>query len=454
MDRKVVVIDTNILLHYKLPNEIDWCTKLQCKEAEIIITRKVMSELNAHKDRHASKWESKRASVVIKHIHNTLINGALLGPKVILTLQSFNPSINFSAYQLHTDAPDDWVLASAVQLHQERNDADVVVLTNDMGQANAAKSLGLQGIWWSDNEYRLPDEPDPDQKRIKQLEDENKKLKDRVPVLDLNFPGQIRKMELSRLRNPQEYVDAELARARSVHQPLDVPDQLPNQEVENKSRRVITKNELFEHLKRMNKVVDGISLGARYDYNSLLKKYLEELEAHLNAVAFYESQVVELQIVVENNGTCPAEDTDISIEFPDGISVMDEDDLPKRTERPEPPERPVCGKEYEPAPLRSDHTGFANWAGLIPHGSHPISNVRGPVVDASGRQVKFNIGKIKQKTQVRLAPLFVVFDSASGAKSFSFKYRILSEKVPDEVTGNLSIVLQWAYYREPSIEKL
>ena len=331
MDKKIVVLDTNILLHYKLPAEIDWCKILQAKEVEIVITRKVMGELNAHKDRRTSKWESKRAGIILRAIHSVLDNGnaGTIRPGVTLRLAVFNPSIEFNDYQLNKDVPDDWVLASAIELRDGDKAADVVVVTNDYGLSNTASSLGLEGVWWGDNDYRLPDELDPDLKRIRELEQENRRLRDRVPVLDIQFADGGQTMTLTRLSNPQEYFTQELDRASKQHKKLSVPMCEPKPETHTGAKRTIDIKELRERAKQMAEVVDGILVGARYKYNSRLDKFMKDFEEHLKNRSFYESQVVDIAIVLRNDGTCPADDVDIFVDFPPGTRLLDNDGMPE-----------------------------------------------------------------------------------------------------------------------------
>jgi hypothetical protein len=47
-----------------------------------------------------------------------------------------------------------------------------------------------------------------------------------------------------------------------------------------------------------------------------------------------------LDILAVNEGTCPAQDLDVFLHFPDGFALVAESGLPKKPRMPDPPNRP------------------------------------------------------------------------------------------------------------------
>jgi len=139
---RIVVLDTSILLHYRLLPEIDWLEAVDAKEVEIVLTRTVISELNTHKDRRASRRESTRADTVLRYLHKVWGEEmkAEIRENVWLRREPRSPVIAFADHGLNKDVPDDWIIASALELHMEYGD-DVLIITNDIGQEGAASAL-------------------------------------------------------------------------------------------------------------------------------------------------------------------------------------------------------------------------------------------------------------------------------------------------------------------------
>lgn len=72
---KIIVFpDTNLLLHYRSLNEIDWCTLLHCSTVEIEIAPVVARELEKQKTLNPSKKLRDRAATAPKLLHKHIAN--------------------------------------------------------------------------------------------------------------------------------------------------------------------------------------------------------------------------------------------------------------------------------------------------------------------------------------------------------------------------------------------
>jgi len=403
VDKKIVVIDTSILLHYKLPGDIDWRKEMHAKEVEIVLTRRVLSELNAHKDRRASRWESRRAAVVLRHIDASLKgnNAAEIRPGVVLSIEPSNPQIDFAQYGLSKDIPDDWVIASAITLCEKCGESAFVLLTNDLGQQAACRSLSVPVVRWDENEHRLADEPDPLEKRNKELEREIQLLKSSAPILSVQFPDGAQHREFTLSGMSAEQIEAAVQREWEEHRP---------------GRKLL--RPFFD--------LDG--------YDWAVREYCSEYETHLKEVSHFHQHVLTLDLVLVNSGTCVAEGIDIELTIPRHLDVRGEYGL-------SPPPTPPDPEDYS----RSEDDYFDDGSGgltVIKVRSAPAArtpNGLKPTLDASQGVVCYHVEKAKHNKPVNLGPVYIVFEDPRKPESFAIAYKLLVENMHHPVEGSLGL---------------
>ena len=69
-------VDTNVLLHYRRLEEIDWLNLSKSKEVVIILCPVVVRELDHHKVSHPQNKFRKRAQEIITSLHSRLSGAA------------------------------------------------------------------------------------------------------------------------------------------------------------------------------------------------------------------------------------------------------------------------------------------------------------------------------------------------------------------------------------------
>ena len=62
-DRAFVFLDSNVLLHFRPPNEIDWRKLCGTKRVDLVIYRRLRTDISNHKDLHIQKSVRARAGV-------------------------------------------------------------------------------------------------------------------------------------------------------------------------------------------------------------------------------------------------------------------------------------------------------------------------------------------------------------------------------------------------------
>ena len=72
-----------------------------------------------------------------------------------------------------------------------------------------------------------------------------------------------------------------------------------------------------------------------------------------------------------------------------------------------------------------------------------LPNVSPPTIRRTDSyEVNFHVARIKHKTHESCPTLYAIFDSFDSARSFHTDYRILAANVPQEITGQLHVIIQ------------
>ena len=117
---KYLVLDTNIYLHYKDFEQIDWKSLFK-DDVTICVPQRVIEEIDKHKDQSRGKLQ-KRARKLSARFSEILLQDA--ATKVPVEIMDNPPSTAFDDPQYHKEVADDWIILSA--LHSSQGLADVV----------------------------------------------------------------------------------------------------------------------------------------------------------------------------------------------------------------------------------------------------------------------------------------------------------------------------------------
>ena len=444
---KAVFLDTNIYLHYQPFDQINWLETLGTSAVTIVVPPVTVRELNKHKELHPHPRVKERAGMVLKRL-SSLFEPSFqthLRDGIEVWLEDRDPVIDFAAFQLNPEIQDDNLIASIIMFHNEKPATDVILVTSDGGLILTTKA-GRQGIHvvrLLDN-LKLPEEPDPNQKRIRKLEQELREIKLKIPKLSLIFENgeQHIKFVLSQ--------QVDLAQEELESQLDEIKRRYPKIEKRSEQSRNLPEHlaSIVDEAANLSALVGNVVPPEEIDkYNTNLDKFYRFYGEYLRESAEYrnlQDRTVKLMIFVANNGTAPAEDVDVFMHFPDGFLLMNKRDFPEPTEPPKPPEklRTQIQKLME-----SFSKPLISVPSLHPHISaqiRPPSNVS--VINikrTSSYDVDFHVQRIKHKLQEPAdEPLYVVFQSFEGAQSFQIDYRILAANIPNELTGQLHVIIE------------
>src|SRR5271157_1059564 len=199
--------DTNLFLHYRPLNEIDWCSLLQSNAVEIEITPVVTRELEEQKPLNPSRKLKDRAATALRLLHKYLAK-----PQVRdgVTLQFLldDPTADVSASRgLNLQLGDDRLIGTLFLYRDDNPNTRCVLVTGDLPLTVKAHQFQIEFLEL-DEGLLLPAEPDPLEKKNKELAAELNRYKSREPVLAVLF-GDYEKHARFQLPSPANIADPE-----------------------------------------------------------------------------------------------------------------------------------------------------------------------------------------------------------------------------------------------------
>jgi hypothetical protein len=176
--------DTNVFMHFKMFDEVEWGSLVGGAPVVLGLTRTVMAELDKHKTDHRSSKKRDRVRKILNKIdaiHETADKAVRKG--VRLEKFAFYPRRADVPDGLDVDRPDDCHIATVLQAVRERNLVARVV-SDDGGVRDAATSFGLGALKPVDP---LPAELDEHEQEARRLRSELLDLQTKSPKLDVRF---------------------------------------------------------------------------------------------------------------------------------------------------------------------------------------------------------------------------------------------------------------------------
>lgn len=447
-DFKTVFLDTNIYLHYQRFDQVNWLNVFQAKGIRIIVPPVTARELNKIKDTHPLPQIRKRAGDITQRLWGlfSASDVATLREGVEIHLLSDDPLIDFAYYHLSRDVQDDHLIASIIT-YQQDNDEKIFLVTSDAGilLMGKARRQGLQVVPCPDN-LKLPILPDPEQAQIRELQTELNKLKNRLPKLGLVFEDGGKRAEFS--LNPladitPDEIEVALEEIKQKYPKCVVPASESHTDQDTEYER------FFGRVAAYQNPLFTISSGELIEYNKELDAYYEEYVKYLKAQRAFEmtaARSLRIDIQLINNGTAPAEDVDIFLHFPDGFTLLSEEELPEPPELPQPPSHPVSEMERITYSLANPLANYEHLLRInqpdIPY-LGPPPNVSAPNIRRTNSyDVDMKVQKVKHNLPESLDPLLLIFDNFESATSFSIEYTLFTDDLPDKVSDKLHVIIQ------------
>ncbi|TMI93027.1 MAG: hypothetical protein E6H08_11020 [Bacteroidetes bacterium] len=423
---KFIFIDTNIFIHFRHFEEINWAEALDTSE-QIVITLApiVVDELDKHKYNPIRKI-SNRARKLLPRIEEIIDNpsSCKIGFSIILDRPLDD---TFNSHNLNRRENDDCLLATIIELQSKLSAGDsIIYITNDVGPRLKSKNLKIETKKLSD-ELRLMDQQDETEKENSALQKELAAFKNSAPIVKLAFQDQSDFISIAKkppIKIREKFIGSAISELKINTPSLNI-------QPKKKELSPLTFISQFE-----------LSEEQIAEYNGKLEDYYKKYEQYLNSVYTifaFEYNSFQIALSLTNFGTAPAQDIDIHLHFPDGFDVLKENDLPKAKKKPEAP--------YKPKHRLDIQTNFPllNYAPVLSSSHIPYigdinSNVSGPTIKRTNSfDVKFHVKNLKHNQSCTLDPLYLKFDDIDKASGFSIDYKLLLGNLPHPVTGRLHV---------------
>lgn len=415
---KVLVIDTNLLLHFKRPNELDWTSVGD--DVVLVVLPVVLRELEKIKVSSPVPRLRERAAKVVTWLGSLIDTGVEVPLRRGLQLRFHfvEPALDFTAHSLSREVQDDHLIAGLIELSQGTNERATLV-TADIGLKLKAKQRGFTVVTRADGD-RLAEEPDVRERELAELRSENQRLKARLPLLAVRAADGNARIQLARPQAPPQRQSLETI-MRSYPE-LSAPSNGEG------------------GLGSIAQLLANPSERARAEYNYALQTYYREYRDFLAAYTAWASGALcraQLPLVLQNNGTAPASDIDVILTFPEDVVAMRLDDVPTPPKPPVPPERP------EPGAFAS-LTQIPRFP-LMPATETFHARAAGKPLDwnlkATQNVAHFKLNKLKHGFSYKIERLVLQFPDIEAMRSITVNVEASAAEGLSPLTSQLHVVL-------------
>lgn len=427
MNSKTLFVDTHVLLHYRSIGEVDWPAIANTENVVIVVAPIVVEELDKHKATHPSKRLRKRAASVIRLFYklSSASLEATLRNNVRVHFLAVEPLIDFRIHGLAPEVGDDRLIASILDYREQHPDATIGLVTDDLGLRLKSRRHTIDVLSLPES-ARLPEELDAQEKRIKELEEETRRLKDKIPSLKLCFDDGHDHRSFSLVR-PDEEIE------------LDIPRLVG--EIKEKHPKIALRTGKALPVDVLSATIHarmGASPQEIAEYNRELEDFYSRYAQYWRDLATWSTmarRIIKLPLVIENDGNSPADDVDVFLDFPDeGYHVYNAETLPKEPSQPTGPAAPGLSRRLAGVFPPLDYSKL-----LL---SVPKSPFAPTIRRKSPYEVHFHLERVKHKLPQPLDPLFVVFGSFEAARSFGIDYEIKAANIPEAIGGKLHLIVE------------
>ena len=315
---RILFVDTNILLHYNMFDDIDWPSLVEHDEVLLVISMAVTRNLDRQKSEHPQKRVRDRAQAVLRRfdaLESADPDGAAR-PHVRLQFLSTDPLIDFGAAGLSRDVDDDWLIASMLAFRDSSAGYGPILVTADRGLRLKARHFGFEVLALPD-EIRLPDEADATERELRNLKVEREKFAAALPRLRVTWPGGAAHLHKQFRVQPVDAFDVE-GMMRQVSAAWPVAEAVPPKPKRREvilGRKVAPQSDdaaLMQALHGLYTTFPGMLLKARNDFLNSYREYLQKRQVFLLNAA----RTVSVALVLHNDGGAPADDVDVFVGFP------------------------------------------------------------------------------------------------------------------------------------------
>lgn len=424
-------LDTNTFFHYRFFTVIDWLGELKAKKVILVFSTQVIRELDEKKFSAPNPKIRGRAKKVVSKL-GSLSSKSEIRPNVEILFISNEPSINWKSENLDPSIGDDRIIAAI--LSQDLPKEQIAIITGDIGLTLKAKSRNLHCHKLSDN-LALPFPRTSAEKEVIELKQRLSLLENKLPALSLKLKTQddIKDILEVSLQHPSlpplGDIESRLKEIRSRLEYRPSPQKYSGHNIPFFSNSPI-ESEIARYDNDLDEYIDHYRSFLEDDY-----KYQE-----------MQSRILKLNCALVNEGTSPAEDIDVLLNFPDGFDLTSKKGFMPKPSPPSEPVPPRTQKEIISDSMRV----FAKLPQItsdLPVPEFGPASYKQPTIrKTNSYEVSFCLPKLKHGFIFEFDPLHLLFPSVESAQSFNIDYFIHAANLPKETTGKVHIVINKESY--------
>lgn len=406
-----ILIDTNIALHFRRLDEIDWRELAGGEDCSLVVTPVLTRELERNKVHNPNMKLRQRAQDTVRWLANRLAepDPIMIRKGVSLRFDEQEPLIDFAEHRLSREIADDHLIASALDW-MGRTGARVGIASADSGFALKLRNRPIIHLVPADK-WQLPDAVDAERAELRDLKRQLAREKSRKPELTVHFEGESQSMvvELEVIEPPPP-----LSHIRDELPPMTLQDYVALDTRIGPGPRVY-QSQPFE---RYNEELEHY-FG---DYDNFLREHAEWAER--------EARSIEIGFVLANLGSGPASNVDVHLRFPPDLKIFDTRDAEEEPFEPIAPQRPT--------PMSNVVTlTHAVRLGPDTPNLRPL-NEGDPVIGRNASLVDYNFRALKHECGRVLAPILVRFPSVEAVRPFEIEVTITCNEA-DKVSEKLTV---------------
>lgn len=408
---KYLFLDTNMYLHCKDAEEIDWkCLVTGGEDFTIVIPPIVIREIDKIKDRERGKVQARA-----KKVSSRFGDIFLEGKKMKMKYKNCEDPTNdlFEKYKFNKDVFDDWFILSAKIFPESDN---VVIIARDNGILMKAKDNGFTFFRISDD-FLLKVEKSEEEKEIQRLKEELEVYKNRKPNPQITFEDG---NTMLRLKKPT---------------PKDLEAEIEKYlEKEKLKYPCHTFSETDNYL--------GITLSSIWgnEYNKQREEYFGEYKEYIRFIVQNEilsERMKEVKFVVSNFlGTAPTGDMNIFINIPANIKLYSKRSKVRR----------IRNVPITPQKNGLDRKLLQATANIQPLGSY----LQGPDYEycwdlsktLAGNEFSFDESKLNHTLYKNLNIENSLFIDTLTCGNFSIDWYISDSALPKPISEKLNVIIE------------
>lgn len=404
---KYLVLDTNVYLHYKDFEQVDW-QSLVGDDVTICVPAVVLGEIDKHKDQNRGKIQ-KRAKKLSSRFYEIF----LLNAETAIAVKEMDnpPSTAFDDTKYHKDINDDWIILSA--LHSSYDFSDIIIVSGDNGLLLKAKHSGL-GFFKMPDDLRISEELSEEEKEIKKLKERLAKHEARLPQPLIEFENRTDHLVIHKLAF------------------IDIRGQLDIYETQLKEEHPYRTdmNNVRWQTRSINRVAD---------YNEKLDDYYKkkiELKRRQLEKELLDQRFVRIDFWLGNIGTSSLGETVVFITFPSNVALYDEDS--KTSFTLEDPKEPLLNDSRDNI--------MENFASVLDYHDKEYEDIEMWDVDKmlDNHKLNYSSSKLVHNLCTKITTKEPIYVDLVQCGNFIVKWTVFDSELIEPVNGELHVIIEEA----------